>query len=204
MRGVSGWLATGSMSLLLAMALLGCGGSTATTPRATAGDGAAGSASPSDGGGGGGGELTVDVPGSGGPGGGGATLPPGIDWPAGVPADIPPFPCNLKMVLSQTETERGIWVRIFCNGVSKDQFARYLAELRAGGYKIQGTVFYSGEGEKAEAERRAAAGDIDEVTAALGNRLLTIGVPKSADDTIAFDMDGLTQAEADAVTGGMP
>jgi hypothetical protein len=169
------------------------GGPPAVVPSA-GGDGEAG--------GGGDGRVTADLTGAVRT---GPTLAPGSGWPEAMPPDIPPYPGTANMMLSQqTETERGIWIRIFVSGVSPQQFAIYEDELRAAGYSLKGTVFYSSDlGEtKADAERRAAAGDVDEITASKGNRLLTIGVPKSEADAIAFDIDGLTQAEADAITAG--
>ncbi len=172
----------------------GAGGSSAVVPSGAGGGGDDGSGAGGDGG------VTADLSGSART---GAPMAPGTGWPAAMPADIPPYPGTANMMLSQeTETERGIWIRIFVGGVSPEQFDAYVAELRAAGYSIKGTAFYSSDlGEtKADAERRAAAGDVDEITASHGNRLLTIGVPKSTADVIAFDIDGLTQAEADAIT----
>jgi hypothetical protein len=174
----------------LVTALGGCGGSSAT--------GAAGTAGAQ---GNGGNSITVDVP----TGGAGVSLPPIEGWPATAPADVPSFPGRLDSLMPQRAVEScGIRARMFFRGVSRDGFFAYVQVLRANGYQIKGTVFYSEQGGKSEAERRAAMGDVDEIAATKGTRVLVVAAPASADEVTTFDLCGLTQAESDALGGGIP
>lgn len=145
--------------------------------------------------------LTVDLTGSGGaaP---GATIDPAsiVGWPATAPADVPAFPGKLDNLMVGRRTQNAFGVRMFLSNVSRDQFNAYLGSLRAAGYKLQGIVLYSNDtaAGQAAAQQRADNGDIDTVIATNAPRRLNISVP-SSDGRVTFDLDGLTQAENDAM-----
>jgi hypothetical protein len=92
-------------------------------------------------------------------------------------------------------------VRMFFEGVGGDQFNAYLADLREAGYSLKGVVYYTEvEGEE-HADERAARGEYDAVVATKTPKVVTVTVPSSSGDTVTFDIDGLTQAESDAMPG---
>jgi hypothetical protein len=174
----------------LAIVLSGCGGSTAATA-------AGGGATPGPGGGSGDWSLLVDI--TAGANGATVVVSPADNWPAGAPADVPAFPGHLDSVMPErSHTAYGIVARMLFSGVRKEQFAAYLDKLRNAGFQLRGAVYYSAEAGQAAAQQRAKSGDYDAVIATKDTRNLTITVP-SGDGRVTFDLDGLTQAESDAL-----
>jgi hypothetical protein len=126
---------------------------------------------------------------------------PATDWPTTAPADVPSFPGRLDNLMAGRRSDHGLGVRMFFSSVNRGQFESYIEALRAGGYVVKGVVYYtdSTEAGQLSAQQRAARGDIDSVIARRDPRDLTITVPNDADGLVTFDLDGLTQAENDAL-----
>jgi hypothetical protein len=126
---------------------------------------------------------------------------PATDWPTTAPADVPPFPGRLDNLMTGRRSDHGLGVRMFFSSVNRGQFESYVEALRAAGYAVKGVVYYADSTEAGQlaAQQRAARGDIDSVIAQKDPRHLTITVPNDADGLVTFDLDGLTQAENDAL-----
>jgi hypothetical protein len=164
----------------LAAVLSGCGGS---GPGATSGQGSNG-------------DLTIEITG-----GNGAAIAQSdiAGWPSSAPADVPAFPGHVDNLMVGRQNGNGFGVRIFFSGVTKDKFGAYVGELRSAGYKVQGVVYYTdipGADATANAQARAGRGEYDAVKATKDPRRININVP-ATDDTVTYDLDGLTKDEND-------
>lgn len=120
---------------------------------------------------------------------------PSEDWPAGAPADVPAFPGHLDNLMGGGSSR----VRMFFSGVSGDQFNAYLADLREAGYTLKGVAYYTEAQGEEHAEEEAARGEYDAVVATREPKKVTMTVPATPDGSVTFDIDGLTQAERDAM-----
>jgi hypothetical protein len=121
-------------------------------------------------------------------------------WPSTAPADIPPFPGHLDMILAGRDNGTDYGVRLFFSDVSTGDFDEYLATIKSAGYTVTGIVYYrDGAGAEEDANARAARGDYDAYSASNATRRLTITVPGPDGGGVTYDLDGLTLEESDAM-----
>ena len=174
-------LLAGLLVPVLAVAVLGCEGSGQTaTPTINPCPGC----------------VSVDINGA-----AGGSVTPAPNWPKAAPADIPAFPGHLDSVVAQRRQDTGglLGVRMIFSKVPQSDFWTYLAELRGMGYRTQGLVYYSAGQSQSDAQARANKGDFDAVKASKLSRVLTITLPTGSNLQVTYDIDGLTQAESDAL-----
>jgi hypothetical protein len=119
-----------------------------------------------------------------------------------MPSDIPCFPGQLDMFMPQRRQSGDSYgVRMFFTGVTKQMLDDYVETLRQEGWTLKPEVYYTPPETEEDAAERAARGDYDAWIARKGTRVLTITVPSSDGDEVTFDVDGLTEAESDALPG---
>lgn len=119
-------------------------------------------------------------------------------WPSAMPTDIPALSGHMNMIMKRGELGGSYSVRMFFDGISDGQFEAYVAALKKAGYSLKGQVYYSAPETEEEAEARAARGDYDVWIATRTPRELTLSIPNGSGQ-VTIDLDGLTQAESDAL-----
>jgi hypothetical protein len=168
-----------ALAVVLAIGLAGCGSGGSSSD-----EGGNGGDNPSD-------FVRPSIPGSG-----------PQAWPSAMPADIPYFPGQLDMFMPQRRQSGDSYgVRMFFTGVTKQMLDDYVETLRQEGWTLKPEVYYTPPETEEDAAERAARGDYDAWIARKGTRVLTITVPSSDGDEVTFDVDGLTEAESDALPG---
>ncbi len=168
-----------ALAVVLAIGLAGCGSGGSSSD-----EGGNGGDNPSD-------FVRPSIPGSG-----------PQAWPSAMPADIPYFPGQLDMFMPQRRQSGDSYgVRMFFTGVTKQMLDDYVETLRQEGWTLKPEVYYTPPETEKDAAERAARGDYDAWIARKGTRVLTITVPSSDGDEVTFDVDGLTEAESDALPG---
>jgi hypothetical protein len=168
-----------ALAVVLAIGLAGCGSGGSSSD-----EGGNGGDNPSD-------FVRPSIPGSG-----------PQAWPSAMPSDIPYFPGQLDMFMPQRRQSGDSYgVRMFFTSVTKQMLDDYVETLRQEGWTLKPEVYYTPPETEEDAAERAARGDYDAWIARKGTRVLTITVPSSDGDEVTFDVDGLTEAESDALPG---